>query len=204
MTDGGALPIWISKTVKKLYDNGIIKGTVTYGNAFGGDIECINIYTAIIAAKEILRADAAIVCMGPGITGTDTRYGFSGIEQCHIIDSVNTLKGKAIAVPRISFSDNRDRHYGISHHSRTTLGRLCCTKAYVALPRLGKEKMELLEAQLKESGILSKHEISFWSIEKVEELYESEDFQLDKMGKDYKQDMDYFITCGLSAFLALN
>jgi hypothetical protein len=74
----------------------------------------------------------------------------------------------------------------------------------VALPRLGKEKMELLDAQLKESGILSKHEISYWSTEKVEELYEREDFQFDKMGNDYKQDKDYFITCGLSAFLALS
>lgn len=204
MTDGGALPIWMSEAVKRLYDNGILTGTITYGNAFGGDIECINIYTAVIAAREILRADTAIVCMGPGIAGTDTRYGFSGIEQCQIIDAVNNLKGKAIAVPRISFSDSRERHYGLSHHSRTSLGRLCCTKAFIALPQLESQKMELLESQLKDSGISSKHEISYWNTEEIEKIFDNKELHFEKMGKGYEQDREYFLTCGISAFLVSN
>ena len=31
--------------------------------------------------------------MGPGIVGTGTKYGFSGIEQGYIIDAVNNLRG---------------------------------------------------------------------------------------------------------------
>lgn len=204
MTEGGALPIWLSETVKKLSEDGIIKGTVTYGNAFGGDIECINIYTALIAAKEILEADAAIVCMGPGIAGTDTRYGFSGIEQSQLLDAVSNLKGKPIAVPRISFSDSRSRHYGLSHHSRMTLGRLCCTKAHIAVPELEPPKKELLLSQLRESGILDKHNVCFFSCSPVEELLEKEQGLLMKMGKGFSQDKEYFITCGLSAMLALS
>ncbi|HYE83843.1 MAG TPA: DUF3866 family protein [Clostridia bacterium] len=204
MTDGGALPIWMSETVKRLWEDGVLIGTVTYGNAFGGDIECINIYTALIAAKEILRADAAIVCMGPGIAGTDTKYGFSGIEQSQIIDAANNLKGKVIAVPRVSFSDSRSRHYGLSHHSRMTLGKLCCTKAFVAMPELESSKQKLLEAQLKESGILSRHEVSFFSGEQVLGLMEKEQSMLLKMGKSFSQDKEYFLTCGLSALLTIS
>ena len=203
MTDGGALPIWMSEAVKRLCDEGVLRGTITYGNAFGGDLECINVYTALIAAKEILKADAAIICMGPGIAGTDTRYGFSGIEQSQIIDAVNNLKGKAIAAPRVSFADSRSRHYGLSHHSKMTLGKLCCTKAYIALPFLAAPKAEIINVQLVDSGILSKHEISFWSSERVERLLEKEESHLEKMGKSYTQDKEYFITCGLSAFLAI-
>ena len=33
--------------------------------------------------------------MGPGIVGTGTKYGFSGIEQGQIIDAINTLSGRA-------------------------------------------------------------------------------------------------------------
>ncbi len=202
MTDGGALPIWMSDTVKSLSRNGILSGTVTYGNAFGGDLECINVYTALIAAKELLKADAVIVCMGPGIAGTETRYGFSGIEQSHIIDAVNNIKGKAIAVPRVSFADSRSRHYGLSHHTRMNLGRLCCTRAFIALPELSEPKACLLRGQLEDSGILLRHEISYWKLENVEELLTEEESLLDKMGKGFSQDKEYFITCGLSALLA--
>jgi hypothetical protein len=203
MTDGGALPIWISDTVKRLCSDGILYRTITYGNAFGGDLECINIYTALIAAKEILKADAVIVCMGPGIVGTDTKYGFSGIEQSNIIDAVNNLDGKAIAVPRISFSDSRNRHFGLSHHTKMTLGKLCCTSAYIAMPKLKESKAELLEDQLIESKIIYKHNISYWDCEKVEMLLLKEESQLEKMGKSFGQDKEYFITCGLSAMLTL-
>jgi len=203
MTDGGALPLWLSNTAKRLCGKGVIAGTVTCGNAFGGDIECINIYTALIAAREIIKADAALVCMGPGIAGTDTVYGFSGIEQSMIVDAVNRLQGKAVAIPRISFSDERERHYGISHHSRTTLGRLCFTRASVALPELGAQKMELLQAQLEESGILARHNVSFWDTTSIEELFENEQTSFEKMGKGYSEDREYFLTCGVSAFAAL-
>lgn len=203
MTDGGALPIWMSETVKSLSRTGILSGTVTFGNAFGGDLECINVYTALIAAKEVLKADAVIVCMGPGIAGTDTRYGFSGIEQSCIIDAVNNIKGKAIAVPRVSFTDSRSRHYGLSHHTRMNLGSLCCTRAFIALPELPEAKACVLRHQLEYSGIISRHEISYWQTENVEKLLQKEETLLDKMGKDFSQDKEYFITCGLSALLTI-
>lgn len=204
MTDGGALPIWISDAVKRLCFDRVLYGTITYGNAFGGDLECINVFTALIAAKEILMADAAIVCMGPGVAGTDTKYGFSSIEQGYIVDAVNNLGGKAIAIPRISFADSRSRHYGLSHHSRMILGKLCCTKAFIALPILEKSKADLIRDQLDKSGIISRHEISFWRSEKVEKLLEKKENQMEKMGKSFSQDKEYFITCGISAYLALN
>lgn len=203
MTDGGALPLWMSNAVRSLVKDEMINGTITYGNAFGGDLECINVYTALIAAKEIFEADVAIVCMGPGIAGTDTRYGFSGAEQSQIIDAVNVLGGKAIAVPRISFADIRSRHYGLSHHTRMTLGKLCCTSAFVALPELEKPKADLIREQLLGSGIIHRHALSYWNTESVAELLQKEEGRLEIMGRSYRQDKEYFITCGISAFLAV-
>lgn len=201
MTDGGALPIWISDTVKKLVKSGIIIGTITFGNSFGGDIECINIYSALIAAKEIFHCDAAVVCMGPGIAGTDTRYGFSGIEQSYIIDAANNLKGKVIAVPRISFADSRSRHYGISHHSRMTLGKLCYSRSSIAIPLFGNDKDEIIKKQLEESNICNKHDIKYFRYSEVIELLQQESNYLEKMGKRYEQDREYFITCAMASML---
>ena len=204
MTDGGALPIWMSETVKRLRSSGVLHGAITFGNAFGGDLECINVYTALIAAKEIMKADAAVITMGPGIAGTGTRYGFSGIEQGYIVDAVNNIGGKAIAVPRISFADSRSRHYGLSHHTRMTLGKLCCTKALIALPILEKSKDDLIRKQLEESGVMSRHRLIRLDSADVEKLLETEKRQLERMGKSFSQDKEYFITCGISALLAKN
>ena len=203
MTEGGALPIWMSEAVRSLRGNGLLHGTVTYGNAFGGDLECINVYTALIAAKEILKADAVIVCMGPGIAGTDTSYGFSGIEQSQILDVVSKLGGKAIAVPRISFTDSRCRHYGLSHHTRMTLGKLGFTRACIALPELEADKASLIRNQLESSGIITRHDISYWKWGGLEPIFEKEEGLLLKMGKGFNQDNEYFITCGLSAMLSV-
>ena len=115
MTDGAALPIYLSKNVDTLKKKGLIDETITIGSAFGGDYECINIYTALITAKEVLNADAVFVSMGPGIAGTGTKYGFTGIEQGPILDAVKKLGGIPISIPRVSFADQRDRHKGISH-----------------------------------------------------------------------------------------
>ena len=91
MTDGAALPLYLSNNVYELRQKDIIYKTITLGHAFGGDYEVVNIYNALITAKEIAKCDVAIVTMGPGIVGTGTPYGFTGIEQGYITDAVNDL-----------------------------------------------------------------------------------------------------------------
>jgi hypothetical protein len=134
MTDGGALPISFSRLVHDLKTHGLIDSTITCGHAFGGDYECVNIYSALATAKQVTGADIAVVCMGPGIVGTATPFGFTGIEQAQIIDAVNALGGNPIVIPRIGFGDRRKRHWGVSHHTLTVLMKIAHTSSYVALP----------------------------------------------------------------------
>jgi hypothetical protein len=204
MTEGGALPIYMSDIVRQLKQEGFIDKTITYGNAFGGDFECINIYTALIAAKEIVGADIAIVCMGPGIIGTDTKLGFSGVEQGSIADAVNKLKGYAAVVPRISFADKRLRHYGISHHSLTVLKQLCCTRVNVAFPIIkNTEHRKVIEKQLIESDMGSLHNIYYVDTYDIEEILINHSSYLKKMGKGLEEDRNYFISCAAAAKLCL-
>ncbi|MDD2400676.1 MAG: DUF3866 family protein [Clostridia bacterium] len=113
MTDGGALPIKISEAVRKLKVHKYLCGTVTVGHSYGGDLEAINLYSGIIAAKEILQAHIIIVLMGPGIVGTGTIWGNTALEVGQIINAVTTLEGTSYTIPRISFSDKRERHFGV-------------------------------------------------------------------------------------------
>ncbi len=204
MSDGGALPIYISDIIRHLKQDNIIDSTITYGNAFGGDFECINIYTALITAKEIIKADIAIVCMGPGIIGTDTKYGFSGIEQGNIIDAANKLKGYVIQIPRISFSDKRDRHYGISHHSITVLKDICCTKANIAIPLFDNQKqLSRINNQITENRIDSLHNIYYVDFKDINSVLLDKIKYLSKMGKGFIEDREYFISSGAAGKLAV-
>ncbi|WP_213951630.1 DUF3866 family protein [Tepidanaerobacter syntrophicus] len=203
MTDGGALPLSFSKAVKYLKENNLIDGTVTYGQAFGGDIEAVNIYTALISAFEILHSDVAVVAMGPGITGTGTEYGFSGIEQGPIIDAVNNLGGLPIFIPRISFADKRKRHCGISHHSITVLNKVAMSSANIVVPKFSGNKFDYIQKQIDENTLNQKHKIIYVDeLEKLTQDLLSFDFKLSTMGRGIDKDAEFFITAAAAGYYA--
>ena len=121
MTDGGALPLALSDVVAGLADRDLLVGTVTAGHAFGGDVEALNVPSALALARHVLDADAIVVAMGPGVAGTNSTLGFSGLEVAPCLDAAVWLGGQAIVSLRCSEADGRARHRGISHHSQTVL-----------------------------------------------------------------------------------
>jgi hypothetical protein len=144
MTDGAALPLAMSDTVAQLADLDLLIGTVTAGHAFGGDIEALNVPSALALARHRLDAEATIVAMGPGIAGTGSTLGFTGLEAAPALDAAAWLGGVPVACLRCSSGDPRPRHRGISHHSRTVLEAVR-SEVLVALPA-GVEPFEPVEA----------------------------------------------------------
>ena len=124
MTDGAALPLAISELVHDLRTRGLLAGTVTAGNAFGGDREAVTTLSALSVAVRAFAADAVVVAMGPGVVGTASALGTTAIEVAPIVDGVRALGGEPIVAVRASSADQRPRHFGLSHHSATAL-RLC-------------------------------------------------------------------------------
>ena len=202
MTDGAALPLYLSNNVYELKDKSIIHKTITLGHAFGGDYEVINIYNALIAAKEIAKCGVAVATMGPGIVGTGTPYGFTGIEQGYIADAVNDLEGTPIVVPRITFKDKRERHYGLSHHSITVLGKIMKTRSNIALPKFSIEQEEIIQKQLKENGLIQKHDIFRIETDILGEVLEHYKLEVRTMGRSLADDPEFFNTCSASAIYA--
>lgn len=136
MTDGGALPLAYSRVVAALREAGWLAGTVTAGQAWGGDIEAVSIHNALLAARHVLHADAAIVIQGPGNLGTETPWGFSGVACGDTVNAVAALGGRPVACLRVSQADARTRHRGVSHHSMTAYGRVALAGADVVVPDL--------------------------------------------------------------------
>jgi hypothetical protein len=122
MTDGGALPMALSDLVADLVSRQLLTGTVTAGQAFGGEAEAVSVASALQIAVEVQRADMVVCTMGPGVVGTGTALGTTALEVASILSFASGLGARPIAVVRASEADRRDRHRGISHHSSTALG----------------------------------------------------------------------------------
>lgn len=202
MTDGGALPLAFSQTVPLLRAKGLLGGTITIGHAFGGELEAVNVYSGLLAAKAVLKADVIVVTMGPGIVGTGTRWGFSGVEQGEILNAVNILDGKAIAVPRISFADSRPRHQGLSHHTVTVLKRIALTSVIVPLPVIPVNKMTVLKKEILKTHLHERHEFVLEKGENVLKYLTDIGISPRSMGRSIKEDFDYFLTAGAAGITA--
>jgi len=200
MTDGAALPIYLSKNVDILKSKGLIDDTITIGNAFGGDYECINIYTALITAKEILNADCVFISMGPGIAGTGTKYGFTGIEQGPILDAIKKLGGNPIAIPRISFADKRDRHVGISHHSITVFKDIVNVDVNIPITNYEDEKLNVIKSQIKENKLEDKHNTAFIDNKNTKADLDYFGLKVRSMGRNYEQDKEFFEAASTAAY----
>ena len=199
MTDGAALPIVFSQNVAYLKQHDIIAGTVTIGHAFGGDLEAVNIYSGLLAARKVLQADIIIVSMGPGIVGTGTRWGFTGIEQGQTLNAVHTLGGIPVAGPRISFADPRPRHRGISHHSLTVLERVCLVQAVVPLPDLPGDKMDYILNQLQAHNLMDKHKVCLQDNPGILDMLRNSGLKHSTMSRGIEQEQEFFLALGAAA-----
>ncbi|CAN5529854.1 DUF3866 family protein [soil metagenome] len=159
MSDGGALPLAWSALVRRLEEESLLDLTCTYGHAFGGDLEAVNVFSGLVALRVAGEVDAAVVSLGPGVAGTATALGFSGIEQGQVLDAAGALGGCPVASLRVSFHDERVRHHGVSHHTLTALTVAATRRCTVALPVLPREQRSVVEQQLRSRGIAERHDV---------------------------------------------
>jgi hypothetical protein len=190
MTDGGALPAWFSRTLDGLRDR--LAGTVTAGQAFGGDLEATTVHSGLLAARHVLGADVAIVAQGPGNLGTGARWGFSGVAVGEAVNAAAVLGGRPVGSLRISTADPRPRHRGISHHSLTAYGRVALAPADLVLPaELDADLAAQVEVDLDALG--DRHRIVRVPVAGLDAALRAAPVPLSTMGRDLDADHAYFL-----------
>jgi hypothetical protein len=159
MTDGGALALAFSRLVRETKEAGLLDSTCTSGHAFGGDLESVNVFSGLLALKAVARCDVVVAAIGPGIVGTATPFGHTGMEVGQVLDASTALGGRAVAALRLSYEDERPRHSGLSHHSVSALTVAARERALVAVPKLDPQRSRSLAEELSASGICDRHDI---------------------------------------------
>lgn len=132
-TIGGALPGGHSRTVRALREQGLLAGHLTAGAAYGGEGEAVTTAGALHHGLGVLGWDAAVCGPGPGIVGSSSVLGHGGMAALDSAHVALALGCPTLLVARMSTSDDRERHRGISHHTLTVLD-LLLEPVTVALP----------------------------------------------------------------------
>jgi len=194
LSDGAALPMAFSSTVAGLREAAWLHGTVSTGQAFGGDLETVSLHSGLLTARLVQGADVVVVTQGPGNLGTDTRWGFSGVAAGEAVNAASVLGGRPVAALRISGADPRRRHRGVSHHSLTAYGRVALRAADVVVPDLRAVDAglahEVDEAVL---GLAERHRLVHVDVTGLEQAVLAAPVPTRSMGRAFADDPAYFL-----------
>jgi hypothetical protein len=193
MTDGGALPLAFSRTVSSLRSAAWLVGSVTVGQAYGGDLEAVTLHTGLLAARHVLGVDVAVVTQGPGNLGTGTRWGFSGVASGEAVNAVAALSGRPVGTLRVSSSDPRPRHRGVSHHSLTAYGRVALASADLVVPELPPPFGDVLRDAVE--PLRARHQVVRVPVDGLAEAIADSPVKVSSMGRGYDEDAAYFLAC---------
>jgi hypothetical protein len=191
MTDGGALPVWFSRSLADLRAAGWVASAVTVGQAFGGDVEAVTVHSGLLAARHVLGAEVAVVTQGPGNLGTGTRWGFSGVASGEAVNAAGVLSGRPVAALRISDADPRPRHRGISHHSLTAYGRVALLPADIVVPLLDGELGA--EVRREAAPLADRHRLVEVPVDGLVAAMSEVPTPLSSMGRGLAADPSYFL-----------
>ncbi|MGH2981833.1 MAG: DUF3866 family protein [Solirubrobacterales bacterium] len=147
-TAGGALPGSLSRDVATLHERGLLCGHITAGPSYGGEREAITVTGALDAAAG-LGWESVIAGPGPGILGSDTRYGHGAMAALDSAHAALALGLPTLVSPRLSEADPRPRHRGVSHHTETVL-ELLLGGVEVPIPSTASDAVATLEPLLVE------------------------------------------------------
>ena len=129
---GGALPLGLSDTVRALRARDLVAVTVSAGACFGGELESVTTASALAWAAG-RGFDVAVCAIGPGIVGTGSRLGHGGLAAAESANAASALCGAPVLAVRVSSGDERERHRGVSHHTRAVV-ELCLGEVAIAWP----------------------------------------------------------------------
>ena len=129
---GGALPVALSDAVRELRARSYLDTTIAVGPCFGGDLACVSAASALLACAAA-GMDAVVCAIGPGVVGTGSRYGHGGVAAADAAVAARALGASPVVAARVSEADERERHRGLSHHTRAAL-ELIGEPAVVAWP----------------------------------------------------------------------
>jgi len=183
--------------VADLLDRGLIADHGTAGPCFGGRHDAITVEGALDAGARRLDWEFALVGPGPGMLGSASALGHGGLAALSSAHAALSLGCRMVLGPRLSSTDPRERHRGLSHHTATVL-ELLLRPVEVAVPAGDGEGTAALRAALAGSG----HSAVEADVEDLVASYLESGLSATTMGRTAIEDREFFLA-GLALGVSL-
>jgi Protein of unknown function (DUF3866) len=128
-----------------------------------------------------------VVGMCPGVVGTGTGLGTTALEAVGALDAAAALGGLPVLCLRVSSGDDRDRHQGLSHHTRSVLELVRSPVTLATHPELGPQP---------------RHRVIDVDSPDTAGLLAAADLTVTTMGRRPDQDPAYFAAAGAAGAVA--
>ena len=119
---GGALPVSLSDSVRVLKERGLVEVAVGAGPCFDGDVQAVNVASALAWVRRRVRRRRLRRRSRHRRNRVDLGHG--GVAAAEAANIASALNGSPVVAVRVSEGDPRERHRGVSHHTRAVLGLL--------------------------------------------------------------------------------
>ena len=129
---GGALPVSLSDTVRLLKERGLV-GLRSRLRRASTATWTASARPPRSPGRRRQGYDAVVCAIGPGIVGTGSALGHGALALADAANVAAALGGRPVLAVRVSDADPRERHRGISHHTRAVL-ELCLADVVPAWP----------------------------------------------------------------------
>lgn len=115
------MPVPLSDSLRRLKEHGLVETSIACGPCVHGDVQAVSVASGLAWAAS-QGFDVAICSIGPGIVGTGSPLGHGGLSAADAANAASALGGSAVLAVRVSHGDPRERHQGVSHHTRAVVG----------------------------------------------------------------------------------
>jgi hypothetical protein len=143
---------------------------------------------ALHAGAASLGWDCAFVGPGPGILGSESALGHGGMSALAAAHAALSLGCEVVLAPRLSAGDPRERHRGLSHHTRTVMGMLLAPVT-IALPEPVSDEAA---GELEEALAATRHRRWAADVADLLESYAASGLPATTMGRSIEEDPDFF------------
>jgi hypothetical protein len=134
------------------------------------------------------------------VAGTATKLGYSALEVGPILDAADLLGGRPVATLRFSLADQRLRHQGVSHHTRTALTSATHARATIGVPRGAWE--ERVRGDLDAAGLSERHRLVSVDDPGVPDLLDQRGLRVTSMGRGPDDDPAFYAVAGAAGTVA--
>jgi hypothetical protein len=199
--NGGALPVALSDAVRALKELGLLAVAVAVAPCVAGDVQCVSVASALLWAAA-WGAEIVVCGIGPGVVGTATAFGHGGLAVADAANAAAALEGRPIVAPRLSAADERERHRGLSHHTRSALA-LCSSAPIVAWPAGVPVPGELADRELADRDLADRKLADRHVVDTSDWRDACRGLPLSHMGRGPDEDPEFFMAAFAAGRLAL-